>query len=164
MPCDTYLLPLRAGPAASRLQGLRPAWRHARGFTLVELMITVAVVAILAAVALPAYTDYVRRSRVPAALDALAAYFTRMEQRYQDVGHYAGTSNSTCAVALPTVANFSVTCSTNGQAFTATATGSGPMAGYAYAINQLGTRTTLAHPRGLPGASCWSVRGGACDT
>lgn len=139
---------------------MRP-WPRVRGLTLVELMITVAVAAILAAVAVPAYTDYVRRSRVPAALDALAAYYTRMEQRFQDLGQYG---SGTCAVTVPTVANFTVACTTTGQAFTATATGSGPMAGYGYAINHLGTRTTVAHPKGLPGANCWSVRGAACDT
>jgi type IV pilus assembly protein PilE len=135
------------------------------GFTLIELMITIAIIAILAAVAMPSYSAYVQRSRVPVGLDALAAYMTRMEQRYQDVGNYANGAN--CAVALPTAANFTVTCAlTNGtQGFIATATGSGPLAGYAYTITHNGARATTAHPKGGAVANCWSTRGGgACDS
>ena len=90
-----------------------------RGFTLIEVMVTVAIVAILSAVALPAYTAYVQRARVPVALDGLSAYLTRMEQRYQDVGNYA--NGATCAVALPAAGDFTITCaiSDGGQGFTA---------------------------------------------
>jgi type IV pilus assembly protein PilE len=135
------------------------------GFTLIELMVTIAILGILTAVALPAYTAYVQRSRVPVGLDALSAYMTRMEQRYQDVGNYA--NGAACAVALPTADNFTVTCVlTNGtQGFTATATGSGPLAGYAYTINHNGARNTTAHPKGGAVANCWSTRGGGvCDS
>jgi type IV pilus assembly protein PilE len=136
-----------------------------RGFTLIELMITIAIVAILASVAMPAYTAYIQRARVPVALDGLSAYLTRMEQRYQDVGSYANAANA-CAVAVPAADNFVVTCaiSNAGQGFTATATGNGPVAGYAFTINHLGVRVTTAHPKGAPAANCWSTRGGTCDS
>lgn len=139
--------------------------RHRQhGFTLIEVMITVAIVAILAGVALPAYTAYIQRARVPTALDALSAYMTRMEQRYQDVGNYANGAN--CAVAVPTPDNFTISCAlTNGgQGFTATATGSGPVSGYTFTINHQGTRATTAHPKGVPSGNCWSTRGGTCDS
>ena len=133
-----------------------------RGFTLIELMIAVAVVAILAAISLPSYSSYVKRSRVPVALDGLSAYAVRMEQRYQDVGNYA--NGAVCWASLPTVANFTVTCALSGagQGFTATATGSGSMVGYTYTINHQGVRATTAHPQGAA-ATCWSTRGTVCD-
>ncbi len=46
----------------------------------------------------------------------------------------------------------------------APATGSGPISGYAYTINHQGTRVTTAHPKGVPGSNCWSIRGAQCDS
>ena len=139
-----------------------------RGFTLIELMVTVAVAGVLASVALPSYNGYIQRSRVPAAMEGLSAYYTRMEQRYQDVGNY-GTVGTTCGVGVPTVNNFTVSCtltdgaiSTN-QVFTATATGSGPMALYTFTIKHTGARSTPAHPKGS-NLTCWTMKGTVCDS
>jgi type IV pilus assembly protein PilE len=134
-----------------------------RGFTLIEVMVVVAVVAILAAVALPSYAWYLQRARVPPALDALSSYFTRMEQRFQDTGTYA--NGTACAVAVPAADNFTITCAISGAGtgFTATATGSGPVAGYAYTIDDDGVRATTAHPKGVPPTACWSIKGATCD-
>ena len=133
-----------------------------RGFTLIELMVTAGIIALIAGFALPAYTAYINRSRVPAALEALTAYATRMEQSYQDRGNYGA---SACSITAPTVANFTVTCALtgSGQGYTATATGSGLMAGFTYTIDHTGTRNTSAHPNGTPSAACWSIKGSVCD-
>lgn len=140
------------------------ALRTARGFTLIEVMITVAIVAILSAIAMPAYTAYVQRARVPPGLEALSTLATRMEQRYQDTGSYA--NGEACGATLPTASNFTISCalSNEGQGFTATATGSGSVDGYAYTINHQGVRRTTAHPNGAPEADCWSLRGSVCDS
>jgi type IV pilus assembly protein PilE len=70
----------------------------ASGFTLIEVMITVAVIAIIAAVALPAYFDYVTRSRLVEARANLADMRTRMEQFFLDNRTYPAT----CVAATAT--------------------------------------------------------------
>ena len=137
--------------------------RPSKGFTLIELMIAVAVAAILMAIALPSYQAYVLRSRVPAALDALSSLATRMEQCYQDTGTYTGCV--ACGASVPTPANFGVACTipSGGGTFSAAATGSGSMAGYTYTINSAGDRATTAHPKGT-NTTCWTTRGSTCDT
>jgi type IV pilus assembly protein PilE len=137
--------------------------RQQHGFTLIELMVTVAVIGILSAIALPSYGSYVMRSKIPAGLQTLAAYQARMEQAYQDTGSYGSAA---CTAAIPVVSNFTLGCtlSAAGQGFTATVVGSGPVAGVSFAVDQDGNRLTLAHPNGIPTQSCWTIRGGTCDS
>lgn len=66
-----------------------------RGFTLIELMITVAIVAILAAIAYPSYQEYVRRGHRQAAKAALLELSQWMERRYSQFGCY--NANVSCA-------------------------------------------------------------------
>ena len=137
--------------------------RLARGFTLIELLIAMAVVALLTAVALPSYTAYVKRSKVPVALDGLSSLATRMEQCFQDTGTY--TSCSPCGSGIPTPANFTLSCSiaNDGKTYSASATGSGQLSGYTYTINPAGARATTAHPKGA-NATCWTAKGTQCDS
>ena len=65
-----------------------------RGFTLIELMITVAIVAILAAVAYPSYTEYVRKARRADARAALLATAQAMERFYTENMTYKGPALS----------------------------------------------------------------------
>ena len=133
------------------------------GFTVIELMVAVAIVSILSAIAYPSYTSYLFRSRVPEAMEALAGYQIRMEQRFQDMGNYA--NGAACAIAVPTgLKNFDITCTTSngGLQYEAKAVGKNAMSGLEYRINQNGRRWTPSHPKGAK-TDCWTVRGGTCD-
>lgn len=141
-----------------------PFRRRGAGFTLIELMIAVAVVAILASVAMPSYAEYVRRAKVPVVLVQLTMFYTRMEQRFQDTRNYG--SGNACAIAPDPTTNFSMSCrsSDDGRGFIATATGQGTLAGYTYTIDQDGRQRTLSHPKGVPTGDCWSLKGAVCDS
>jgi len=144
---------------AARARGSRQ-----RGFTALELVTTVAVVAILASIALPSYIDYMRRSRLTDGFQAMAQFRMRMEQAFQDNGNY-GVAGGPCAVAVPaTSAYFSFECTlgAGGASFAMTATGTGFMSGYAYAVDDAGNQTTTAFPRAVVPVACWLTRSGEC--
>lgn len=137
------------------------------GFTLVELMVVVAIIAILSAIAVPAYSDYVVRSKIPDATAGLAAKRVQMEQFFQDNQTYA--SAPACSSDTSTSKYFTFDCSVAGTAtaFTLRATGTGSMAGFVYTVDQNNAKATTiggGAPSGWTGnASCWvTAKGGVC--
>ena len=129
-----------------------------KGFTLIELMIVVAIVAILGAIALPSYSDYVARGKIAEATSTLSEMRTRLEQWYADRRTYEGFGCS------PTEqpSSFSVACDLAVNAYTITATGQAGqgMSGYAYTIDQSNAKTAT-----MPDSSgnCWLMkRGDSC--
>ncbi len=146
------------------------ARKRLRGFTLIELMITIAIVAILSAVAVPAYSDYIRRGQLPEAFTNLADYQVKMEQYYQDNRNY-GTA--ACADVGPPSWSawpsnrkyFAFDCrlSAGGQGYDITATGSSARAvGHDYAVNQDNTQTTSNFKGAAVVKTCWVARGDEC--
>ena len=135
------------------------------GFSLIELMIVVAIIGILAAIAVPAYRDYVTKAALVDATNALSSMHARLEQHFQDNRSYATVGAFTSPCANSTVGAFAITCAANATTFTATATGSGNAAGFVFTITQDGTRATTSTKAGWGGAStsCWLVsKGGSC--
>ena len=145
----------------------------ARGFTLIELMIVVVIISILGSIALPAYTDYVRRGQLQEAFTLLADYRVKMEQYFQDNKNYG--SGGTCATSAsaggwnsftPTGAQyFTFACATSNsdQGYTVTATGSASnTSGYEYTIDHNGSKVTTTYKGAASGAACWLSRSASC--
>ena len=141
--------------------------RHS-GFTLIEVMIVVAIVAILSAIAIPSYSEYVIRSRITDGIAGLAGMRVKMEQYFQDNRSYAATPAACIPgsiAPLPTANHFSFACSDLAQStYTITATGTGPMDKFVYTLDQNNARVTTGVKPGWSNGNCgWVLKkDGSC--
>ena len=145
-----------------------------RGFTLIEIMIVVAIIAVLAAFALPQYRDYVLRGQLVEASNGLSALRANMERYYQDNRTYAAVPAQNllppCASVDEkprTFGYFKITCDTNPAPSTAgyrlVGTGSGPTNGFVFTVDQADvriTRTVGVTGWGANNSQCWILRRG----
>lgn len=135
-----------------------------RGVTLIELMITVAVVAILASVALPSYNQYVIESRRSEAKSALLELGQFMERYYTTNSAYNKTSGGVATTLTSSdlpyasvpkdggTAYYAVAVSSTAATYTITLSPTGVMAGDScgnYTINQTGAHSPASE------SSCW---------
>lgn len=93
-----------------------------KGFTLIELMIVVAIIAILAAIALPAYQNYVARSQVTAGLADIRGGVTAVEEQINRGVAPTGTWLQVAGLRTPTARCATVTATGNVVAGTAALT------------------------------------------
>ena len=147
------------------------------GFSLVELMIVVAIIGILSAIAIPAYNDYIIRSKLAEAKSTLMEFRVRLEQYYLDNRDYGpGGNGADCTdegggvvrVPMTPTTNFTYQCliSNGGQGYDMTATGLNNVAAFSLTLDEGNNRTTGSVGAGwiLPAPNtCWiNGRGGAC--
>ena len=137
------------------------------GFTLLEIMVVVVLVAILAAIGLPSYNDYILRSRLGEAYANMSDLSTKLEQYFADQRTYNG--NPPPCTAAGTVANlpsatnaryFTISCSNlTANTYTVTATGNAGtnVAGFVFTVDQTGLKQTT----GVPASSGYTASTGA---
>jgi type IV pilus assembly protein PilE len=133
------------------------------GFTLLELMIVVVVISILAAIAVPSYTQYVTRSRLTDGFSSLASAQSSAEQFWSNNRTYVGFN--TAAGFPQNTAYFSYNLSNQTTStYTLTATGLKTLTGFVFTIDQNGNKATTGVPAGwTASATCWIYKkGGEC--
>jgi type IV pilus assembly protein PilE len=143
---------------------LRDAARTSQGFTLIELMIVVAVVAILAAIALPSYNAYVERSHRANARGALLQASQWMERAATAQGRYPAATDIPAGILRVEGGRYTVsfTVSAAGGTYTAVATPLAPQVNdrcAGFVLNQAGTRSqtpTAVVTAPLTAAECWN--------
>ncbi len=122
-----------------------------RGFTLMELMIVVAIVAILAAISIPAYQQYIIKSEIRAAQSDLLSLSMQFENSYQrNLAYPAVTVDDAGAIttqfsgkwSASSTANFTFTASaSSASAYTLVATGANRQSGCTITLTHLNART-----------------------
>ena len=142
--------------------------RSSRGFTIIEIMIVVVMIAILASIAIPSYTQYVTRAKSQEASSTLLSQRVKMEQFFQDQRTYVGAClPGTVAPPPGGLKYFAIACGGLSNAgYTITATGNcgggvdASMCGFAFSIDQGNNRITVAVPAGwsLPAGNCWVTK------
>jgi type IV pilus assembly protein PilE len=129
-------------------------------------------VAVLAAIALPAYTDYVVRSKLTEAHTHLSDLRVKMEQRFQDARTYVGGPCAPTGAAAVQVKYFDFSCPAGQPSATtfivqAVGKASSDLAGITFTINESNVRattvttsTSMANKGYASSANCWVTRKG----
>lgn len=131
------------------------------GFSLIELLVVVAIIGILTRIALPVYSDYITKSRIIEATSGLAGKRVAIEQYYDNNRTYANAP--ACTADSTTSFTFSCTTATT-SAYTLVATGTGKMAGFVFTVNEKNEQKTTGAGSGWNTSdTCWiKAKDGSC--
>jgi type IV pilus assembly protein PilE len=141
--------------------------RNLSGFTLIEVMITVAVIGILAALVFPNYTAYIQRSKIVDGLTKMGDFRSQMEKYFLDNRIYPTvTGGNTCGafplLVVTTADKFTISCRTPTDItyiITAQGNAADGMGQFTYTVDQANVKTTVNAPPGwIKTAGCWVVR------
>lgn len=131
--------------------------QHQHGFTLIELMIVVAVMAILSAIAIPSYNEYMMRTRRADAKAGLRQAATWMEKGQTATGAYP-TAAQFAATGMTTRGLYSITAASTATTYTLTAAptvGSTQVGDVCGSFTLTGTGATNV-TGSLSSAECWN--------
>ena len=154
-----------------RTQPRREARPAGRGFTLIEAMVTLAIVGILASIAYPSYSSYAARGKRSDARSALLENAQYLEARFTSNGYYSSAKDNNTAPTLPVTSvprngsntTYNITATVSNTAYTLTATPTGTMTGdkcKSYRMTETGAQSLWDGSQAVSDsalmADCWN--------